>query len=204
MLNILYMFVLKPMKGLTHFIAQIPDERRKQGQRVTLPSFLTMVTLSSMSGYCSLQAMARFMKNNEEFFVSTFGLLHGVPGYTRIRTLLESIDFEELNKAFYQWANQFMVGESNDWIAIDGKGLNSTIVACQDSKQNFHAMVSAFTRVKGISLSSSKYENKHKSEIVAARDLIKKLDEKGLILTLDAIHCQKKQRPRSWLEEMTM
>lgn len=192
------------MKGLTHFIASIPDERRKQGQRVTLPAFLTMVTLSSMSGYCSLQAMARFMKDNKEYFEVTFGLVHGVPGYTRIRTLLASIDFEALNRAFYQWANQFMVGENNDWIAIDGKGLNSTIVACQDSKQNFHAMVSAFTRAKGISISSSKYENKHKSEIVAARDLIKKLDEKGLILTLDAIHCQKKRRPKSWKEEMTM
>ena len=192
------------MKGLTHFISKIPDNRRKQGQRVTLPAFLTMVTLSSMSGFCSLQGMARFMKNNEEYFVERFGLLHGVPGYTRIRTLLASIDFEALNRAFYEWASQFVDEENSDWLAIDGKGIKSTVIDYEESNQNFHAMVSAFTRSKGISISSTHFENKRKSEIVAARELITQLDQKGLVLTLDAIHCQKKRRPKSWVEEMTM
>jgi hypothetical protein len=194
----------KQMKGLSHFLLEVTDYRRSQGIRVPLPAFLTMIIIGSMGGYNSLQSLARFMENNKEYFIKSFGLLHGVPGYTQTRTILSSIDFRELNKAFYNWAIQFIDPHSSEWVTIDGKGMNSTNSDPHNSRQNFHAMVSIFTKEKGIALAASTYENREESEIKVARELIKTLNRKGLVLTLDAIHCQKKQPKPSWQEEMTM
>lgn len=190
------------MKGLVEYLQQVPDYRRPQGIRVSMPAFLTMVVLGYMSGRFSMQSLSRFMKNNDSYFSDLFGLQHGVPGYTQIRTLLESIDFEALNQEFYNWANQYMDGQE-DWLSIDGKGFNSTLSNAHDSEQNFHAIVSVFSRLKGIILTCRQYTNSKESEIHTAQELIKDLKEKGMVLTLDALHCQKKLRPTSWLEEMT-
>lgn len=49
------------------------------------------------------------------------------------------------------------------------------------------------------------YENKKKEdEIMIARDIIKQLENKGVTMTLDALHCQKKRQRRLWWEEMIM
>lgn len=195
---------MKNIKGLVEFLQEVPDYRRAQGIRVPMPAFLTMVALGYMSGRFYMQSLARFMQSNESYFSDQFGLNHGVPGYTQIRTLLESIDFEVLNNAFYNWANQFMNPDDEDWLSIDGKSMNSTVSNAHDSEQNFHAMVSVFSRSKGIILTSRRYSNKKESEIHTAQELIKDLKEKGMVLTLDALHCQKKLRPLSWKEEMTI
>lgn len=191
------------MKSLVSYLQQVPDYRRAQGKRVPLPAFLSMVVLGYMSGRFSMQSLARFMENNETFFSDQFGLAHGVPGYTQIRTLLQSIDFNELNKAFYHWASQFMDG-GEDWLSIDGKGLKSTLTGVNTSEQDFHAVVSVFSNSKGIILTAQQYSNKKESEIHTALELIKDLEQKGMVLTLDALHCQKKQQPISWVEEMTI
>lgn len=65
-------------------------------------------------------------------------------------------------------------------------------------------MVSVFSRIRGIILSSRQYTNSKDSEIPTAQELIKELEQKGMVLTLDALHCQKKRRPISWMEEMTI
>ena len=113
------------MKSLSHFLSSVPDPRRKQGQRISLPNFLSMVILGNMSGHTSLQSLSRFFKNNQQYFTDTFGLMHGVPGYTRTRTLLEVIDFEALNGAFTNWSMQFL--DQGDWVHMDGKSMSSTV-----------------------------------------------------------------------------
>jgi len=188
------------MQSLTHYLNEIPDHRRKQGQRISLSSFLTLVILGNMSGHTSLQSLARFFKNNQEYFIEKFNLLHGVPGYTRTRTLLKEIDFEDLNHAFTQWSFQFL--KKGDWIHIDGKGMSSTSANYFDSYQNFHYLVSAFCERIGMSLTSATFESKKVSEIKSVKELVETFKDKGVIITLDALHCQKKRPKPSWSLEM--
>ena len=192
------------MKGLTTFLAGVPDYRRPQGVRVPLPAMLTMIVLGFMSGRFSMQSLARFMKNNEQYFSKKFGLDHGVPGYTQLRTILKRLDFTSLNNAFYEWASQFVAKEEEDWLSMDGKGFNSTVMNAHDQKQSFYALVSVFSKKKEIMLTAQQYTNAKESEIHTVQELIESLEQKGMVLTLDALHCQKKQRPLSWVEEMTM
>ena len=58
-------------------------------------------------------------------------------------------------------------------------------------------MVSAFTHERGEILGVKVMENKKQSEIVAVQDLLELLDFKGVVFTMDALHCQKKPFQRS-------
>jgi len=99
--------------------------------------------------------------------------------------------------------SQYMKGE-DIWMSIDGKVLGSTVTNSNNSAQNYKSIVSMFIKEKGIILTTKGYENKKDNEIQTARDLIETLEIKGITMTLDALHCQKKRRKVSWWEEMTM
>ena len=70
--------------------------------------------------------------------------------------------------------------------------------------QNYKSMVSMFCSEKGIVISARSIENKKSHEGEAVRMLIEQLELKGMVFTMDALHCQKKQRNISWSQEMTM
>ena len=189
------------MRSLSHFIQEIPDHRSRQGLRHPFHPFICMIVLSHLNGYYGLNEMSRFIKRNAAFFMDTFNL-KSVPGYTILRTFCSEVCFDHINQAFYRWASQF-INESN-WYSIDGKGMRSTTTNTFSVNQNFKAMVSIFNHKTGMVLASSTYENKVTSEIHCVQELIAALEQKGMILTLDALHCQKKLSKPSWTMEMTM
>lgn len=189
------------MQGLSYFIKQISDHRRRQGTRHPFHPFITMIILANLSGYHGLNEMTRFIEYNADDFKKIFNL-RVVPGYTILRTFCAEVSFEAINKAFYKWASQYV--KEKDWFSIDGKGLNSTSSDSFNANQNFKAIVSMFGHEIGLVLISNSYENKKKSEIHCVQELITQLEQRGMVLTLDAMHCQKKLLKRSWMEEMIM
>lgn len=189
------------MKSLSYFIEQIPDHRSRQGLRHPFHPFVSMIVLANLSGYHGLNEMTRFIRINADYFKKTFNLTV-VPGYTILRTFCAEVSFEHVNQAFYKWASQYI--NDKNWFSIDGKGLRSTATEAFSIDQNFKAMVSVFNHETGIVLMSNAYENKGESEIHSVQDLILRLEQKGMILTLDALHCQKKQSKPSWIVEMSM
>ena len=94
--------------------------------------------------------------------------------------------------------------KEKDWFSIDGKGIGSTSSDAFTVNQNFKSMVSMFAHKMGIVLRSNNYENKNRSEIHSVQELISHLEQRGIVLTLDALHCQKKQSKPSWIVEMSM
>ena len=58
-------------------------------------------------------------------------------------------------------------------------------------------MVLAFSHYRGEILGIKIMENKKQSEIVAVQDLLELLDLKGVVFTMDALHCQKKRYQQS-------
>jgi hypothetical protein len=189
------------MQPLSSFIQQIQDHRNRQGLRHPFHPFISMIVLAHLGGYNGLNEMSRFITANSEYFKQLFNL-STVPGYTILRTFCAEVNFDQINKAFYQWASQY-VGNSN-WFSVDGKGMRSTSSDPFSVDQNFKAMVSIFNHEMGIVLASNSYENKGKSEIHSVQELVSKLEQKGMVLTLDALHCQKKLSKPSWIVEMSM
>lgn len=178
--------------SLYEVFGQVEDTRQPSGLRHPLQSFLTMATLSIMSGYNSMQSMATFFDSNKEVFVQLFSLKHGVPGYTQIRTILQTLNYESLCSLFSEWAFEHVPLEKGDWVSGDGKALASTLTDSQSSKQNYIAMVSLFVQKLGVVLGTNRYENGKSGEGASLQELLYILEGKGVIITLDALHCQKK------------
>ena len=85
------------------------------------------MVLAGMSGHFGIRSISRFVLDNEAFFVNRYELLHGVPKQTNIHLILKSLDYEKLNEALRKWASQYLDPKKENWIAIDGKVIGSTV-----------------------------------------------------------------------------
>lgn len=184
---------------LLEMLSSASDKRSRHGQRHELSDVLMMCIMGIMSGYYGYRELGRFVKNHAQEFQKTFRLLHKVPTHVTIRSILQQVDFDSLNQAFNEWAKQFVPMCTKDAKAIDGKAISSTISNYNTSYQNFVSLISIFAVERGIVLRTEKIENQKESEIPTVQELIKALDAKGEVFTIDALHCQKKRLLRSSL-----
>jgi hypothetical protein len=179
--------------SLVACLLEVPDFRRAQGRRYPLAESLCMIVMSIMSGYCAYREIGRFIRHNQLELVSCLGLRRKqLPSHVTIRQLLLNLDFKALAVAFRRWAG----GQGQKAVrslSIDGKSLKSTVSEHDNEQQNFVVLVSAFCQQTGLIEEVERFENGKQSEISSVRDLLKRMQQRGLLLTLDALHCQKKQ-----------
>ena len=180
-------------KSLETYFMQVKDHRRAQGRRWTLPQFLTMLSMASMSGAHGLREIADFFKSNAQDFIELFGLKHGVPKLVCIRELLGKLDFESVSDAFAAWSSSVSGLEKGDFVALDGKSLGSTVTDWASKRQDFVQITSAFAHRTGAVIDQRRFRHKKVSEIISVREIVARLSGRGFVLTLDALHCQKKQ-----------
>jgi hypothetical protein len=98
------------------------------------------------------------------------------------------LDLEQLQKCFSAWVKSINSLLSGGQIAIDGKALRHSYDHNLD--QEAIVMVSAWARDSGLVLAQRKVAKKS-NEITAIPELLKVLELKGAIVTLDAMGCQR-------------
>ena len=179
---------------LTKFFNQVPDPRRAQGQRFPLPAFLWMTFLAVASGCPGYRAMGRFAKSNAGFFQAHFGLRR-VPSHVSFRSLLQSLDKAFLYQAFNQHFAPHL--QAGDWVAGDGQSLRSTVSDAQGAGQQFVSVVSLYCQRTGLTAAVRDYTDKKTGELGVLRELLPLLQDRGVVVTLDALHGQKKRPPPS-------
>ena len=117
--------------------------------------------------------------------------------------MLKGINFDDVLTAFNDWAKQYITIDDNEWMAIDGKAMASTVTDYSSSYQNFVSLVSVFSHKRGQVLRVAKLESNKCSEIPTVQELIKALDLTGAVFSLDSLHCQKKLSKQSSTAAMT-
>lgn len=189
-----------PMKKsvtIQDLLCQIKDKRRKQGTRHSLENILLIVIIGTMSGYYGYRGMedfcTRYRKELEEALNQP---KHGLASYSAIRRALMEMDFNVLSHKFHQWVRGKIRIKKREWMQIDGKGIKGTMVNYNSKYQNFINLVSLFMNRTGIVLNVHQMENQHQSEISVVRQLIKELTLKDIVISMDALHCQKKHLMR--------
>ena len=80
-----------------------------------------------------------------------------------------------------------------DWISGDGKSLKSTLNNYTEGSQDFCSIVSMYVQKTGLTYLITDFRNKKVGEAEIVRNLLPSLKDKGVIITLDALHTQKKQ-----------
>jgi predicted transposase YbfD/YdcC len=122
-------------------------------------------------------------------WLKSLGLFEdGIPAHDTIARLISRIEPEQLQKSFIKWMRQVNTLTQGEVVAIDGKTLRSSYNR-DDRKSAIH-MVSAFATANGVVMGQVKTGEKS-NEITAIPELLKMLDIKGCLITIDAMGCQK-------------
>ena len=177
---------------LSEFLMSIPDFRRSQGLRYPLDKTLFMIIMSIINGARGYREMARFMDHHQSILCQELNLKHGVPSHVSIRTLLMGIDLVEFNRQFLKWMSHQLSLPKDNWLSIDGKSIRSTVKNAGNKLQTFVQVVNVFTHHSQLVIGQQSYVSSKAEEALCVRQMIKSLDQQGLFICLDALHCQKK------------
>jgi predicted transposase YbfD/YdcC len=127
-----------------------------------------------------------FANQNHAWFKRFLKLPNGIPSHDTFERVFKHIDPAVFNRCCVAWlrAVSDLVGLNH--IAIDGKTLRGSASA----KRGPLHLVSAWASEANLSLGEVAVEGKS-NEIKAIPELLKLLDLKGALVTIDAIGCQK-------------
>ncbi len=186
------MLAKKKTMRLLECFEQLIDPRKSSGLRTPLPELLCMITMGYLSGHTGYRGIGTFMKGNKSEFMEMFNLKHPPIGKTQLRTVLQRLDFASINQAFFQWMSTFVSVQPGEWLSGDGKALGSTVKDAHGNAQEYELMIRLFSQKLEIVTHSATTKSK-KTELKAMQALLQTLEVKGVIITLDALHCQKKR-----------
>jgi len=178
---------------LVEAFSEIEDFRRPQGRRYPLGPMLVIVIMSIACGYPAYREIERFANANIERLTEIFHLRQNkMPSHVSFRNFIQNTDFKSIYQIFKNWAEQCVSVDTGDWLAVDGKAIASTVSNYDNSYQDFVALVSVFSQRQGQVVGFDKLSNKKSSEIPTFEDMVRVLNLKHVVFTMDALHCQKK------------
>ena len=178
---------------LLTLLGDIPDPRRPQGKLYQLPYLLLFSILAVVTGSSSYRGIRTFLDVHRLRLNAAFGLVwKKAPAHTAIRYILQGLDPAAVEAVFRRHAaglNAARPGPTQRRIALDGKTLRHSFDNFKDRKAA--QVLSAFAVDTALVLAHVEIDDKS-NEIPAAQKLMGELDIARHIVTLDAVHCQKK------------
>jgi hypothetical protein len=177
------------VKSVLH---QVPDPRGKQGLQHPLEALLGLILLSMLSGRKGMRAAFRLGRTLSRRQLNMLGFRRYLasPCHATFTELLRVLDPDALAKAFSQFTTEQQDCEGDEAIlrqlSIDGKTLRGS----KDADGKAEHVLSAFSAALGQSVGHSSSRGKG-FEIPDALLLLEKIDLEDLIVTGDAMFCQK-------------
>lgn len=171
-------------------VFNIEDPRRDLGKKYSLQQIFTIAILAAITGCDDWYEVEDF--GNAKFDLLKLYLpdLERIPShdtFNRVFSILDPVKFED---AYREWIQAF-ADQYKGVIAIDGKTICGACEKNANGKvvSKLH-IISAWASNAGISLGQLMVGEKT-NEITADPELIRSLDIKGNIVTIDAMGCQK-------------
>lgn len=168
---------------------QLEDPRKeKHSSRHLLVDILMLTVIAVICGADNWVAVEKFGRSKNEWLKTFLKLPNGIPSHDTIGDLFARLDPKQLQECFLKWINELFDFSGGEIIAIDGKTLRHSY----DTASNRPAihMVNAWACKNHLVLGQYKTEEKS-NEIRAIPELLKVLDLKDNIVTIDAMGCQK-------------
>jgi predicted transposase YbfD/YdcC len=133
--------------------------------------------------------IALFGRSKRKWFKTFLALTNGIPSHDTFGRVFAALDPAAFEACFVKWINALAKLPDGRLIAIDGKTLRRSFDTAA-GKAAIH-LVSAWCQANHLVLGQLATDAKS-NEITAIPQLLKLLDIKGAIVTLDAMGCQKK------------
>jgi len=165
----------------------IYDRRQQSKIRHKLIDIL-FITMSAIVAHCNdFEEIVVFAETNEEWYKKYIELPNGIPSIDTFRRTMRSIDIEQLQKCFAEWARDLAAMRERGIVSIDGKTARGAKDAQPTSAVH---LVSAWMDADGLSLGQVKTDEKS-NEITAIPELLELLSIRDTIVTIDAMGTQK-------------
>jgi hypothetical protein len=146
-----------------------------------------------MSGCGGYKALEDFGSRHYQKLCEVLGLNLGrMPSDTTLRRMFHGVNFQQLTQQFHAGAAEQFEPQPGEWVAVDGKSLKGTVQDTWGTFQNFVSVVSVYSHQHRVILAQQSFENKVRSEIQVVEQLLTELDLTGVVVSMDALHCQKK------------
>src|SRR5271170_3354702 len=178
--------------GLQHLVDRYRDfldyRVDNENKKHLLVDILVSAICAVLGGANSWLSVERFCVTHQTWLRSFLELPNGIPSHDTYRLVFLSLDAAEMNRRFASWMSDISQGLKLKQVALDGKTLRGS-GGGRTGLQALH-MVHAFAIENGICLGQQAVDKKS-NEITAIPELLKLLDLKGALVTIDAIGCQK-------------
>jgi predicted transposase YbfD/YdcC len=176
------------------YFDQLEDPRSSVNQKHPLISVVVIAMLAVLAGAGGPTAIAKWAKLKEEFLLKVLTLPHGIPRKDVFRRVLSLLRPAAFQQCFVSWLQALRAqaaeatGVDRPILAVDGK----TARRSHDRQKGLGALhaVSVWASEFGLSLGQVACAEKS-NEITAIPELLRLVDIKGTIITIDAMGTQK-------------
>jgi predicted transposase YbfD/YdcC len=174
--------------SIMEYFAQVPDPRVERTRHHPLVSVLVLSLCAVICGADDFVAIERFGRAKRAWLKTFLDLPHGIPSHDTIGRIFGALNPAALREAFRGWVLAVHRLTRGEVVAIDGKTLRRSFREAGSGA--FVHMVSAWATSNHVVLGQLKTEEKS-NEITAIPELLKLLEVKGCLVTIDAMGCQK-------------
>ena len=185
-----------PFAELLSALEEVADPRRRQGTRYPLAHLLLFSVLAVLAGATSYRGIVTFLAVHRDRLGRVYGVrLRRAPAVNTLRNLFLALDPQALAAAFRRHARH--LGEARPdgprAVALDGKTLRRSFDRLHD-RAAAHVL-GAFAADTALILGHQEVPDVP-AEVQAVQAMIRDLGLRGVVLTVEALHCQKNRRRR--------
>ena len=172
---------------IDHF-SQLNDPRIERNKKHQLIDIIVLSVCAVSSGANGWEAIEEFGHEKLEWLQQYIPLKNGIPSHDCINYVLARLSTTAFRACFMSWTGAVMKSCPSEIIALDGK----TARGSRDQKNNTNPlhMVSAWACQQRLVLGQEAIDGKS-NEITAIPKLLKLLEIKDCIVTIDAMGCQR-------------
>lgn len=181
------MTTTSPASIATHF-GQLEDPRRDHLKLHSLHDILVLSICGTICGADGFTAIEEYGRAKRDWLSTFLDLKGGIPSHDTIGRVFSLIETEEFEHCFLAWMQSVFKATQGEVVAFDGKRLRRSYDRA--SNQAALHMVGAWATENRLLLGGIETEDKS-NEIKAIPELIRLLDLKGCIVTIDAAGCQR-------------
>lgn len=173
--------------AFVRYFANLSDPRADRTKWHRLDDILVIALCAVICGADSFEGIARFGTAREEWLKGFLALPNGIPSHDTFNRVFAALDRDQFAAGFAEWTADLCKATGLRAIAIDGKACRS---APADTFSGCLHVVNAWAVENHLFLGQvAVADGGH--EIAAMPELLKVLDLKGALVTIDAAGCQK-------------
>lgn len=181
------------MQALLEEFRQLPDYRKNRVGYTHPGEILFLSLLAILSGAQGYDDIALWMKERKRELAKFLGRPFIAPAYTTVRNTFLGIDTQEVEKMQQKWIHKLSDNpedsDSLTIVATDGKTMRGS--KNREMNEKARHIVSLFLTEQKLTLAQAEVQEKT-NEIPALIELLDSLKLPNCVITMDAMHTQKK------------